>query len=329
MLLAALCAGCVAMLAYGLAAAFCAAEVDRLLLALGYAVSIQPLMLGVIPETYGFALLGIGLHFLLLARHRPAGLGARTSAVVSLFLNLGFTVTNGTLNLLSSAVLAWARMPLRRWLRQELRVWLLGIGLLLLATLAALAVFAPGMLGLAGGAPQRVWWIINIVRGEAASLGMVLCSFFLYAAVGPRFTVLNLPAPDSHPMLDFRAFDFSAVGSAALGLWCIALLVSAVLAWRAPDRRRLLVVVACWMLANVALHWYWQYRGSVYLYGAHTSFALYAVLAMGYGAALQRGAAIAWAWRGWFFVLLLLSAVNNHGLYAEMIHFLRLQPLTP
>ena len=117
MALTALCAGLSASLAYGLAAAFCAREFDRLLLALGYAVSVHPLMMGVIPETYGWALMGVGLHMMLRAQRRDRAPDAGAWSVFSLFLDLGITVTNAALNLLSSAVLAWRRMSRQRWLR--------------------------------------------------------------------------------------------------------------------------------------------------------------------------------------------------------------------
>ena len=327
MALTALCAGAVAALAYGLAAAFCAAEFDRVLLALGYAVSVHPLLLGVIPETYGFALMGIALHCVLLAHGRGDPLQPGAWSRVSLFLNLGFTVTNGALNPLSSAVMNWQRIGLRDWLRTEVKVWLVAGGALLLVTSAAAAYFEPALLGMAGKAPQKVWWIININRGEPASLWMVLCTFFLYSFVAPELTLVDLPAPDSHAMLDFRAFQFGAAGGTALALWGLALVVSVRLAWRGHATRRLLVVAAVWMLCNVLLHWYWQYRGSIYLYGAHTSFVLFMVLVMGYGAALRRYST-KWI-RIYVSLLVALCAINNYGIYTQMIDFVLKQPLSP
>ena len=169
-----------------------------------------------------------------------------------------------------------------------------------------------------------MWWIVNINRGEPASLAMVICSFVLYSFVAPAFTVLQLPAPDLHPMLDFRQFSYGVVGGAALALWALAMTTSVVLVWRDRALRPLLLVAGLWLLMNIVLHWYWQYRGSVYLYGTHTSFALYAVLAMGYACALRRypPAPVRAVAAG----TLVLVAVNNLGLYAEMIDFLLRQP---
>ncbi len=327
MLLTALCAGCSSAVAYALAANFCANETDRILAAAAFSVSVQPLMLGVIPETFGFALLGIGVHLALLSRSAPNAYRTSPAAAFSLFLNLGFTLTNAVLNIVSAAVMNWQRMQLRDWLRNEVKVWLIGGGVLLLVTLAAAAYFEPTLLGMAGKAPQKVWWIININRGDPASLWMVLCTFFLYSFVAPGLTLVDLSAPDSHAMLDFRVFQFGVAGGTALALWGSALVVSARLAWRDHATRRLLVVAAVWMLCNVLLHWYWQYRGSIYLYGAHTSFALFMVLVMGYGAALRRYSG-KWI-RIYVLLLVALCAINNYGIYTQMIDFVLKQPLLP
>ncbi len=324
MALTALCAGVATALAYALAAVWCATETDRVLLALGYATSIHPLLLGVIPETFGFALCGIGLHFVWLAQRGGQPLTSGPRAAASLFLNLGFTVTNAGLNLVSSAVMSWQRMPWRRWLALEARTWLLACAAMAAVVVASAAIYAPQLLAAAGSTPQHVWWTINMARGETASLAMVVCTFVLYSFVAPALSTVQLAAPDSHPMLDFRSFQFSAIGGTALALWTLAMVLSVAWAWRVQSLRRLLLVVGIWLLINIALHASWQYRGSVFIYGPHTSFALFAVLAMGYGCALRRYAAV--RVRAYAAVLVLLTAANNLGLYREMGDFLRQQP---
>jgi hypothetical protein len=121
-------------------------------------------------------------------------------------------------------------------------------------------------------------------------------------------------------MADFRAFRFSSVGAVATALWCAALVYAVWAAWRQAAWRRLLVVAGLWLALNVVLHWYWQYRGSVFIYGAHSSFALYLVAVMGYAQALRqfrvagvRAAAVAFT---------ALLALNNLASYAGLIDFL-------
>lgn len=324
MALTALCAGLTAAVAYLFAAALCGALIDRLILATGFAVSAQPLLLGVIPETFGFALAGIAFHFLLLARRLDAASATSPASVLSFAINAGVTVTNGVLNVVSSIVLAWHRIPWRRWLATEARTWFLGGLLLALLVVPLAAVFTPGVLSESGNAPKAVWWVININRGEAAGLGQVIASFILYGFVAPELTVVNLPPPDSHPMLDFRALRYGPWGVAALAMWGAAMLASVALVRRESTSRRMLAIIAIWLLINIVLHWFWQYRGSVFLYGAHTAFPLFAVLVMGYAAALRRfGATLV---RAYAMVTVAISAMNNFGLYRAMIDFLLSQP---
>ena len=161
MALTALCAGVAAGIAYWLAAAFCEHAIDRTLLAIAFAVSAQPLLLGVIPETYGFALAGIGLHLALAARRRNSGPLTGWPAVLSFVINAGVTVTNAGLNIISAIALAWRRVSAGQWLRGQLRVWLLAALVLVLLVAPLAALFAPTILSAAGTAPKLVWWTIN------------------------------------------------------------------------------------------------------------------------------------------------------------------------
>jgi len=325
MALTAICAGLTAALAFFFAAQFCAAATDRLILALGFSVSAQPLLLGVIPETFGFALAGIAFHLLLVARRLNASPAILPSSVASFAINAGVTVTNAVLNIVSSAVLAWHRMPRRRWLAQEARTWLFAGLVLALLVVPLAALFIPRILADSANAPKAVWWIININRGEAAGLAQVLASFILYGFVAPELTTVYLPAPDSHDMLDFRALHYGPWGMAALGAWAAAMLWSVRLVWRDSPSRRLLAIIALWLVLNIALHWFWQYRGSVFLYGAHTAFPLFAVLVMGYAAAMRKYAAT--AVRCFALATITLAAVNNLGPYQTVIDFLLRQPV--
>ena len=323
MLLTALCAGCAAAIAYLLACRFCAAFVDRFILACAFAVSAQPLMLGVTPETYGFALAGNGLHLLLIAGYLGTAPKLRASVIVSFALNAGFTVTNAILNVVSSIVLAWNRMPLRHWLAVETRTWLWA-GIALLAVVTPLAAYYDSTLFVkSSGAPKAIWWIINMNRGEAAGLVRVITSFVLFDFVAPAFTLVNLPAPDSHVMLDFREVRYGLPGTIALALWMLGMVLGVMLAWREENTRRLLVICLTWLLANIVLHWHWQGNGSVYLYGAHTAFTMFAILVVGYAIALRRFPVA--AVRSTALLMVCLTAFNNIALYESMIEFLTSQ----
>lgn len=325
--LTALCAGACASLAYLIAARFCRAEFDRLLLALGFALSAQPLLLGVIPETYGFALAGIGLYLWLICRPPVAQPLATAPAVLCLVLNLGITVTNAGLNLIAAAVLGWHRMGWRRWLRGEVRVWL--IAGLVVALLLGFSVwwFAPQLAATADAAPRRLWWAININRAEPATLARVATTYLIYDVVAPVMVFIDLPPPESHPMADFRLYRFGLSGTLAAPLWCAALAFGSCAVWRARQHRRLLLLALLWLLFNVLLHGYWQYRGSIYIYGAHTSFVLYLLAVLGYSGAVQGRRA--WAVRAGALALTVLVAINNLASYAAVMDFLLRQTPAP
>ena len=113
-------------------------------------------------------------------------------------------------------------------------------------------------------------------------------------------------------------------GAAALALWGATILTGVYFMLRDKALRRLLLIVLAWMAVNIVLHWYWQYRGSVYLYGAHSAFALFVVLVVGYAKALQTLPAT--LTRSLMLCMIALTAWNNLGLYKEMIAFLIAQP---
>lgn len=319
MILTAACAGAGTAVAYLLAAQFCDAEADRVLLSLAYSVSAQPLVLGIAPETYGFAMAGIGWHLLLLARGHGRPLGATWPAVLSVVLNTGITITNGVLNLLSSAVMSWGRMDGRGWLRTEVRTWLWA-GLAMLALALALSfAFMPDFVAQAFKAPKLLLWSAAINRGEAASLVTVVQTFLFFNLVAPAASFIDLGPPESHAMLDYRGFNYGIAGLVAVALWGAALAASLVLTWREVALRRYLWVLLGWIGANILLHWYWQYRGSIFMYGGHSMFAVFALVAVGYGLALRRLPAA--VLRAGAVATIACTAYNNFGAYRHVIDF--------
>ena len=173
--LTALCAGCTAAIAYFLAAQFCAGSADRALLALGFTVSAQPLMLGVIPESYGFALAGIGLHMVMVAHRRGLPPASCAAAVITLMLNAGVTITNAVLNLVSAAALAWRRVTPGKWLATEIRTWVVAA-----IALLGLSVFYQSSRGSVVAIVGAVALIVAAKR--RMSLGLALGLFELRCA---------------------------------------------------------------------------------------------------------------------------------------------------
>jgi hypothetical protein len=326
MALTALCAGCVTVIAYFLAAQLCESRFDRLLIAAGYSFSAQPLMLGVNPETYGFALAGIGLHMVMVVNRRGLPPAVTGWSVVAFILNAGMTVTNAVLNLVASALLAWKRLTLLNWLATELKTGMFAALGLVVIVVPLAALFEPTVLANATSAPKQLWWIININRGEAAFLPAVIAALVPYGFVAPEFTMVNLP-DDGHLMLDFREFRYGPAGGVAIAAWFVTMAAGVHAALRDDTLRRILLIVLLWTLLNVVLHWYWQFRGSIYLYGAHTSFPLLVLLIIGYASAIRRFSPV--MVRAVAATMLSLAALSNFSLYKGMIDFIIAQPPVP
>ncbi len=315
-------AGLMAALSYALAARCCAQLVDRLLITAWASLSAQPLMLGIIPEMYSPAMLGIGLSLLWLSGLPGSTTPARWQWVITGVVNLGMTVTNAVLSVLASAVAAWGQTGLKTWLRREVLMWALVVVCTLLSALLLAWIYTPEHLGVAKDTAKSLWWAANMARGEPAPFWKVAATYIVYDVVAPISSFYPLPPPESHPMLDFRAFSFAAAGWCAAVLWLAMLAAAVASSWHARALRKPLLVAGLWLLFNVALHTAWQYRASVFIYGAHSFPALLVLLALGHGVIVARGPAWAAMWRLAGGVLLALLLVNNLDRYREGIQFL-------
>ena len=321
MLMTALVAGATTSLAYLIAAECVKEEPDRLLLAICFGVWAQPLLQGLVPEIYGLAMAGIGLHFLLLCRYRGSGLPLKAPgwAFVSLVLNLGFTMTNAGLDAVSSVMRAWRQASFGEWLRINLLVAAGAVALVTLLAVAGAYLIAPGLLSRGEGVVREIWWAANISRDERASAGQVLWTFLGYNVVAPGLSMIDLAPGEQHWMADFREPHFRPIGWVAMGLWLTMFVAAVILVLRSRERRRDGVIAVTWILSNVALHAYWQMRGSVFLYGPHVVFPMYALLVWGWDEARHLG------WKTpphlALAALIALLALNNLEIYQQVIDF--------
>jgi hypothetical protein len=123
-------------------------------------------------------------------------------------------------------------------------------------------------------------------------------------------------------MADFRSLAYTPAGWCASVLWLALLATSTVWAWQNASLRRPLTVAVLWLGFNILLHTVWQYRASVYIYGAHSYPALVVIATLGHGQAVTRSRAWAWSARTAWLGLALLLLLNNGERYRELIAFL-------
>ncbi|HEY0044119.1 MAG TPA: hypothetical protein VGB62_06180 [Allosphingosinicella sp.] len=288
---------------------------DSALAALAFAVTAQPLFLGAIPESFGLAMLGIIGHFCLLARWSERPFPPRAATALSTVSNFGITLTNGMLVILSWIATSAGRVSPKLWLRETTRTGLISAALLLAPILAVTIAYTPGVFADPLRSVREFWWGVNIDNGAPAPFLTVFATFALYDYVAPGFTSLGIEG-GAKTMLDFRAFSYGPLGLAAAAAWA-ALLALGIASALQDARRRLWLVCALWFGFNLLLHWHWQYRGSVYLYGAHPHFALFAL-----AIAALRPELAAWRrrlGRGLMLAFLLLAGASNLGLYFRFI----------
>jgi hypothetical protein len=296
------------------------AMLDALLGALCFALSAQPLFLGAIPESFGLALLGIVGHFCLLARWADRPFPPRGAAIASAVVNFGVTLTNGLLFILSWIVMSLRRAPLAAWIRETVVTGAMAGAALLALILAVTLAYTPGVFEDPARSAREFWWGVNIDNSAPAPAWRVLATFLVYDFVAPVFTVVPIEG-GAKQMLDFRGFAFDPMGAVAVAAWLVLLSLGIASAAHDGPRRRLWIVCGLWFAVNLLLHWQWQYRGSVWLYGAHSHFALFALALVGLRAELtpQRKRLA----RAALLLLLAASATSNLDQYFALVETFR------
>ena len=296
------------------------AMLNALLGALCFALSAQPLFLGAIPESFGLALVGIIGHFCLLARWADRPFQPRGAAVASAVFNFGITLTNGLLFALSWLVMSVRRVRPAAWIRETALTGAIAAGALLALILALTALYTPGVFEDPVRSAREFLWGVAIDNSEPAPPWRVLATFVVYDFVAPVFTVVPIES-GAKQMLDFRGFSFAISGMVAVAAWLGLLGLGTASAAADVERRRMWIVCALWLALNLLLHWQWQYRGSVWLYGAHSHFALFAValasLQPGLDPLRQRLA------RALLLLFLVSAGANNLDQYSALVETFR------
>jgi hypothetical protein len=239
-----------------------------------FALSGCQVVVSMVPESYGPAALGIAATWLL-AAWRLADLrhGHRLRFALAAY-TYGITPTNLLQPVLAEALAWWrhrglagAVLPL---LRYGLAVALLCAALTALVWIDVLAAFLSDPLAMA----KEVYW--QRTKGFREGVAETVLRLVGYAVVSPGFTEVRLEA-DGITMLDFRDPAFGPAALAAFIAWHIFWLAGAVAAVMHRPTRWLALGLWAALLANIVFHLDFQFRGSVYIYAAHTHFLVFAL----------------------------------------------------
>lgn len=245
----------------------------RALLAVFFAGSATQLFCSGIVEAYAMSLAGLVLLHLLTLRRLRGGQGPPGARWLLALYLFGVTATNVAQSGIAELVVQLRRRPLRAAL---LATAGFGLGVAALAAILVVTSYSLDPARLVAdpaSAARAVLWSAPHAPDKGPPSD-VLLAFFAYSFIAPFFTAVPIEG-GAKTMLDFRAFDYGPLGLAALALWLTLLAGGIAASLRSPDRPALATLWLC-IAFNVALHCYFQYRQSVFIYAAHSHFLIFA-----------------------------------------------------
>jgi hypothetical protein len=282
--------------------------------ALLWSVSTTTLFLGVLPEAYGLALVALAFQFLLAVRWvsgRPAGLVTRVGAAAA---NFGITVTNVILSGLAELFCRMAQAPLRKALYGTIGFSLSAGLVAVVLSAASLGMWPAAQVDGPKSAVRQMYWSASAYNAnQRQDVGNVVWEFAATGFVAPAVARFPTTVPDNPYLWDFRGQNYSFAGWAAVAAWLGLLIYGTVAAARDRERWPLWAAAAAWIVFNIGLHSYWQFRGSVFIYAGHPHIG-FLMLALA-GAPRARHA---YRYAALVGLVALVMAINNVPAYLQL-----------
>jgi hypothetical protein len=279
---------------------------EAIALTILFAVTGTQLFTSIITEAYGPAGFGVAALWLLTAARLADGKSRVWQRYAIAVFSFGVTLTNIMQVFVAELLVSLRTAGPVEALRRAIVFGLVLTGLLVVLGVAVwhqeLAVLlADPVLAL-----KQIYWLRT--KGERTGALQVVQTFLGYSFVSPEYDYLHLP--EGIDMRDFRGWRFSAIGAVAMPLWLLFLATGAAGAFVNPRTRWLASGIAVALVLNILFHLDFQFRGSLYIYGSHMHFLVFA-LAVGL-APLVRGMRVArWAYVGVVVLLVVLIGGNN------------------
>jgi hypothetical protein len=318
--IAAACAALSAILTFRIALALGVQRWTAYILTALWTVSTTSLLLGVLPETYDLAFIALAYQFLLSIRWiygRQPVLAARIGIAVA---NFGITVTNVVLSGLAELICRLTRQPVRKAFMGAAG-FSAGVGALALVLSATSFLVWPvnGVDNPIGVIKQLYWSAASAERtSERQSVGDVAWTFGATSFVAPALASYPSGVPTNPYLWDLRGQNYSPIGWIAVLGWLGLLCLGVVAATRDRELRPIWIIALLWVVGNIGLHSYWQFRDSVFLYAAHSHIAFFLFALAGARWARTLGPRSTLVYGSLVALLTVLVALNNVPVYLEL-----------
>lgn len=288
--------------------------IDRLvtcLLSVIFALSSTTVITAIVTESYGVTNFAIALTWLMgLSCIKAETRKSAAWRYVSALVLTGTTITNVVQSMIVEFCVGWQASKSREAIRLTVRFWW-KFALLFIAV--AVAVWHAEILAALHdpvGAARNIWWLQT--KGEKSGFLEIIRTFFVYSFIAPDFTTVTLSGEGASKtftrMLDFREWRFSGPGACAVVLWLVGLALGTLSLLKNKSNKKLYVGIVTALLFNIIFHRHFQFRGSLYLYAAHTHFLIFALFSR---TALLTASN---AWRRNLYIAALVSLVAAVGL---------------
>ena len=246
---------------------------EAVALAALFAVTSTQLITAMVAETYGFASLSLILVWFIAQSRLQSPERFRVSRYVAAVLTAGITITNAVQPFAAELLVAW-----RCWGLRVAASRLLVFGMIFAASFALVAVLLwPSEILNAlrdpVAAAKTVWWMQT--KGPTTGLGKVLQTMFGFSFVSPEYTIVRLP--ETTEMVDYREWSFPGFGALVVAAWLALFALGTAAGLAHPAYRATALAIGLTLLFNVVFHLDFQFRGSVYIYTAHTHFLVFAL----------------------------------------------------
>ena len=197
-------------------------------------------------------------------------------------LNFGITITNVIVSGLLEFLFRFRRDRLYEAIRGTIYFSVLAGVVAVALSVLSLTVWPSAEINNPESAAKQIYWsAASYDAAQRQGVTGVAWEFAATSFVAPALARYPSGLPSNPYLWDFRGQSYGSVGWVAVLGWLALFAFGAVKASEDRARWPMWLLCAAWIGFNVVLHTYWQFRGSVFLYAAHSHIAFLAIALAG------------------------------------------------